>query len=387
MGALHTRLRTPTTCSHWSRASWSAAPGCSTPARPVPFDRTLERYGPCTRCWRTKRPLLAKGRNDWMGQGTLQLGPAYQKVLQRVERTRLFGPEVLQELQNRSGTAFAEFRRQFELAFRGHGEPGIVWLAGEQRFGLSSDRAALRARAGRAAEDLLHGGRSGARRPAKREPPRCRGPEARALAEERTRRSPPSCRSFPSAQPVVTRVMDARVSELIYQRAFRMLKTSFPRIPPRRSIRSLSGSSANRCWRCRPCSRKRAKLAGRPAGRDAGRRAPAAARLGARAVATAAAAGSKGGQLLLVAGRAAAAGAGARCRSGGANALLLAHRHPAGHAPAAGEGLAGLGSLPAHQRSGRATPASPGEAGTLQRARATAACCGSTLPVAVAATT
>ena len=79
-----------------------------------------------------------------MRQGSLQLGPAYGELLRRIGAIRLLGPQVLQQLDSRSGAAFAAFRRQFEAAFGSGAAPGIVWLEGERRFGLSPERAALR---------------------------------------------------------------------------------------------------------------------------------------------------------------------------------------------------------------------------------------------------
>jgi type VI secretion system protein ImpL len=236
MGALHTRLLNTNELFALEQGFVERSTGLfDAPARIVPFDRTLERYRAVHALLEDQNALLAKGRNDWMGRGTLQLGPAYEKVLQRIARTRLFGPEVLRELQNRSGAAFAEFRRQFELAFRSRGEPGIVWLAGEQRFGLSSDRAALREGLAALLQTSFMAGEAArsAGRPA-REPASLAEalPEARALAGERALAVSTIVPVFPvRAQPVVTRVVDARVSELIYQRAFRILKASLPTDP------------------------------------------------------------------------------------------------------------------------------------------------------------
>jgi type VI secretion system protein ImpL len=53
--------------------------------------------------------------------------------------------------------------------------------------------------------------------------------DARALSQERARARAEVVPLFPEpAQPVVARVIDARVSEVIYQRAFRSLKASLP---------------------------------------------------------------------------------------------------------------------------------------------------------------
>lgn len=200
------------------------------PARPVPFDRTLERYRAVHKLLDDQHAFLGKGRNDWMREGTLKLGPAYQDTLLRIERTRLLGPEVVQQLRNQSGAAFAEFRRQFEQAFGSQGQPGIVWLESEQRFGLSAERAAVRnglgglLKASFMSEEAMpaKGVRETTSLPKVLE-------EARRLAGERTRVLAEVVPAFPeAARPVVTRVVDVRVSEMIYQKAYRTLKATLP---------------------------------------------------------------------------------------------------------------------------------------------------------------
>lgn len=200
------------------------------PARPVPFDRTLERYRAVHKLLDDQHAFLSRGRNDWMREGTLKLGPAYQDMLQRIERTHLLGPEVVQQLRNQSGAAFAEFRRQFEQTFGSQGQPGIVWVESEQRFGLSAERAAVRNGLG----GLLKASfMSEEPAPAKGARETTSLPkileEARKLATERTRVLAEVIPLFPeAARPVVTRVVDVRVSEMIYQKAYRTLKATLP---------------------------------------------------------------------------------------------------------------------------------------------------------------
>ena len=233
MGALHTRLLNTNDLFALEQGLVERSTGLFEAAvKPVPFDRTLERYRAVHALLEDQNALLSKGRNDWMRQGTLQLGPAYQQVLKRVEGTRLLGPEVVQQLRNQSGAAFAEFRRQFQLAFGAQGEPGIVWLEGEQRFGLSGERAALRqglAALLKASFMSDESTRPGARNARETVSLGKVLQEARGLAEERARAVSEVIPVFPpQAQPLVARVIDARVSELIYQRAFRTLKAAQP---------------------------------------------------------------------------------------------------------------------------------------------------------------
>jgi type VI secretion system protein ImpL len=232
MGALHTRLLNTNELFALEQGYVARSAGLFDPAaRGMPFDRTLERYRAVHALLEDQNALLARGRNGWMGQGTLQLGAPYQRILQRIEATRLLGPEVLRQMQSQSGAAFAEFRRQFEQAFGSRREPGIVWLAGEQRFGLSPERAALREGLGALLRVPFMSDEATAGAARTREAASLARvlQEARALSEERARASSEIVPVFPEpARPVVARVIDVRVSELIYQRAFRSLKASQP---------------------------------------------------------------------------------------------------------------------------------------------------------------
>lgn len=236
MSALHTRLLNTNDLFALEQGLAERSNGLFEGAvRHATFDRTLERYRAVYALLEDQHTLLAKGRNDWMGQAKLKLGPAYEDVMQRVERTRLLGPEVVQQLHNQSGSAFAEFRRQFEEAFRNRGEPGIVWLESEQRFGLSAQRAAMRAGLGALLKtSFMSDAMPRPPAPNTRENTSLAKvtQEARALAEERTRAIAQIVPVFPpQARPVVARVIDARVTELIYQRAFRTLKAALPADP------------------------------------------------------------------------------------------------------------------------------------------------------------
>jgi len=232
MGALHTRLLNTNDLFALEQGYAERSNGLfAGPARPAAFDRTLERYRAVHALLEDQNALLSKGRNDWMRQGTLQLGSAYQSLLGRIGRTRLLGPDSVQQLEGQSGAAFAEFRRQFEAVFGSRGEPGIVWLDGEKRFGLSAERAALLQGLGA----LLKTSFMNETTPAPAKEPRDPGTlpkvlqDARGLAAERAQAQAKIVPLFPDqAQPVVARVIDVRVSELIYQRAFRTLKAGLP---------------------------------------------------------------------------------------------------------------------------------------------------------------
>jgi type VI secretion system protein ImpL len=230
MGALHTRLLNTNELFALEQGYVTRSAGLFEPAaRTAPFDRTLERYRAVHALLEDQHALLARGGNGWMGQGTLQLGPAYQRILKRIAATQLLGPEVLQQLQSQSGAAFAEFRRQFEQAFGSRGESGIVWIEGERRFGLSPERAALREGLGALLKTSFMADEAGGSASKSRETVSLARvlQDARALSEERVRVNTEVVSVFPEhVRPVVARVIDARVSELIYQRAFRSLKAA-----------------------------------------------------------------------------------------------------------------------------------------------------------------
>jgi type VI secretion system protein ImpL len=230
MSALHTRLLNTNDLFALEQSLVERSAGLFEPsARPAPFDRTLERYRAVHALLEDEHALLAKGGNDWMKEGTLKLGPAYQGVIQRIEATRLLGPEVVQQLNNQSGQAFAEFRKQFQLAFGSRGEPGVVWLEGEQRFGLSEERSALREGLGALLKTSFMSDPASRGAAAARDnvPLAKVVDEAKALADERVRALTDAVPKFPdSVQPLVERLVDARVADLVYQHAARALKAA-----------------------------------------------------------------------------------------------------------------------------------------------------------------
>lgn len=232
MSALHARLLHTNDLFALEQGLVERSAGLFDPrARTTAFDLTLERYRAVHALLDDQHALLAKGRTDWMRQGSLQLGPAYQQVLERIARTRLLGPEMVRQLQDQSGAAFAEFRRQFEAAFGSHGSPGIVWVDAQRRFALSAERTALREGLARLLEmPFMADGAMAA--------PATGGAvaslaavrqQARTLAQARARFVAQGLPTFPAdVRPVVARVVDARVSQLIYQDAYRSLRSALP---------------------------------------------------------------------------------------------------------------------------------------------------------------
>ncbi len=231
MTALHTRLLNTNELFALEQSLAERSAGLFDGSwRAMPFDKTVERYRAVHALLEDQHVLLAKGRNNWMRQASLQLGPGYQEMLERIQRTRLLGPEAVQQLQNQSGAAFAEFRRQFQHAFGSRGDPGIVWLEPDQRFGLSPERAGLRT----GLDQLLQASFMKDTAPEPEEPRTGTvtslavvTDHARSLANARVRFFSDHLPAFPDdAQLTVSRVVDARVSDLIYQKAARMLKAA-----------------------------------------------------------------------------------------------------------------------------------------------------------------
>lgn len=232
MNALHVRLLATNDLLALEQAWQERRRGLFDPAaRPGPFDRTLERYRALAALLDNQHALLAHGHNDWMRQGTLQLGPDYEDMLARIGRMRLLGPEVLQQLQDRSGSAFAQFRRQFEALFGGRDDPGIVWIERERRFALSPQREALRSGLAALLREPFMAEDDGlpARLVRTSHALDARMPQLRTLAVARERFLDEKLALFPeSARPAVERVVNARVAERVYRAAFRALRAAAP---------------------------------------------------------------------------------------------------------------------------------------------------------------
>lgn len=229
MAALHRRLLATNELLALERALAERSAGLFEPgARLAGPDHLPGRYRAVHAVLKDQHHLLARGRNAWMRQASLQLGPAYQEVLDRIARTRLLGPDMVRRLHDESGAAFAEFRRQFESAFGRSGAPGIVWLEQEGRFGLAPDRAALR----EGLAGLLQASFMQEEAAAVSRSPVPLGvvaQEARQLAEARKQFLATGLPAFPArVQPAVAQAVDQRVSALVFERAQRALQASLP---------------------------------------------------------------------------------------------------------------------------------------------------------------
>jgi hypothetical protein len=234
MGALHARalevnelFRLEQALSELSTGLFDAAARMAAAS-----DRTLERYRAVHALLEAQHELLSQGNNAWMRSGRADFGPGYATVLAAVEATPLLGPQVLQQLHQQSAAAFAEFRRQFEHAFGHEGDTGIAWLESEQRFGLSPHRQGLRAGLAELLQLPFMADEREARRRRGRPHAGLSLPlvavEASVFAEAHARFMEDGLPLFPdSLQPAVTRFVNARASELIYQKAYRVLRTEW----------------------------------------------------------------------------------------------------------------------------------------------------------------
>jgi type VI secretion system protein ImpL len=232
MGALHTRLLNTNDLFALEQGLRERSNGLfAVGGRPVPFDRTLERYKAVSALLEDQHALLAKGRNDWMRQGKLQLGGAYRDVMRRIESIHLFGPETVLQLQDQSGAAFAGSAASSAGLRQPRRAASCGW--GRARFGRPPSGPARR-RSVRAAADLVH--MRAAPQPRTRQnrtrtiaiPARCpRCCRERAHWRERRHQAVDSILPLfpPQAQPVSR--IDTRVSNWVPAR-YRTLKASLP---------------------------------------------------------------------------------------------------------------------------------------------------------------
>ena len=89
--------------------------------------------------------LLNAARGAWMRQPTLALGKAYDVMLGRIaQSTRLLGPQVVDQMQQRAANEFARMAAEYEARFGLDGQSGVVWRDKDMRFVLSPERMALR---------------------------------------------------------------------------------------------------------------------------------------------------------------------------------------------------------------------------------------------------
>ena len=117
----------------------------STDGRVAGFVETVAGYKAILAAIREQEALLATGKGAWMRQANLNLGPAYDAVLQRITQSRrLMGGESAEQMKQHAGSAFTKFSNEFNVRFGVDSNTGLTWNEKDQRFGMSTSRLALR---------------------------------------------------------------------------------------------------------------------------------------------------------------------------------------------------------------------------------------------------
>lgn len=122
------------------RAARLFAPG----ARPGSFAQTVQAYREVVAGLAEQEALLASGDYTWLRQASASLGPTHDRVLARMSRIGLLGPQAAEQARRQSAGAVQRFRRQFGLVFGAIGEAALVWQPERARLALSPQRLALR---------------------------------------------------------------------------------------------------------------------------------------------------------------------------------------------------------------------------------------------------
>ncbi len=114
-------------------------------AKPAPFAEGVEGYREIIAALGEQQALLATGDYDWLhGAGDSQLGPAHDRLVERVARIGLLGPEAAGLVRAQSHAAAQRFKRQFARLFTAGDGAALVWQADAGRLALSPQRIALR---------------------------------------------------------------------------------------------------------------------------------------------------------------------------------------------------------------------------------------------------
>ena len=90
--------------------------------------------------------LFKPGAGDWMARGTLDIGQAWESMMQRAAALGVLGAVPVAEARRRAEASFVRFQDDWNAA--GLGDPsggggGLVWQPKEKTWSLSQDRIAL----------------------------------------------------------------------------------------------------------------------------------------------------------------------------------------------------------------------------------------------------
>jgi type VI secretion system protein ImpL len=225
MDALHTRLLSANELLALEEALVRSSTGLFDGGRPPVFAAQLERFKAISALLEDQDSLLGRGHNAWMRHGSRHFGPEYDALLEHVRRIGLLGPDVETQLIAHAQEAFMGFRIQFDRAFSAAPGGGIVWLERERRFALAPERTALR-----------QGLRVLLQQPFMQEEPPAALQEAAPASDLGVQEAAgwlqmrqqflanalPALPAF--ARPAVAQLVDARIADLVYRRAYLALK-------------------------------------------------------------------------------------------------------------------------------------------------------------------
>ncbi len=114
-------------------------------AKPAPFAEGIQGYREIIAGLGEQEALLATGDYDWLQDARSdQLGPAHDRLLERVARIGLLGPATAEQVRSQSSAAAQRFRHQFGRLFGAGDGAALVWHAVPGRLALSPQRIALR---------------------------------------------------------------------------------------------------------------------------------------------------------------------------------------------------------------------------------------------------
>jgi type VI secretion system protein ImpL len=122
------------------RAPRLFAPG----ARPAPFAETVEGYREVIAALNQQEALLAHADYAWLLRPGAGPDPAHDRLLARISRVGLLGPDTVEQVRRQSGAATQRFSRRFSTVFGAGNEPAFVWRKDRSRLELSPQRLALR---------------------------------------------------------------------------------------------------------------------------------------------------------------------------------------------------------------------------------------------------
>jgi len=108
------------------------------------YNQTVDAYREILAGIKDQETLLASGKGGWMRQVSLNLGPAYDRVIARIGQIRLLGPDVADLTRQQTAVAFQKFSTEFSARLGAESQSGILWLDKEAKFALSPDRIAMR---------------------------------------------------------------------------------------------------------------------------------------------------------------------------------------------------------------------------------------------------